>query len=165
MTKENQLQLNKTLEDLDGIAYDDRCLIRYAEDVLIAVFNLCIDTEITDSSQMRYICNLLLINIGKIEICLSRHVGSFLRSDYEMACVVRSALKYILDDFAKIPIDWEETLEDLAYEVNLAEFDEKLDNYGPGGEDPNIDLDPAIVIKVPPSHWWWKKINSNDKYA
>ena len=156
MTKENYLRLRKTLEDLDGIPYDDRRLICYAEDVLIAVFRLCLDKEIADSSQMRDICNLLLDNIGKIELCLSRHVGSFLRSDYEMACVVRSALKYILDDFAKIPIDWEDALEDLAYEVNLDEFDEKLENYGPGAEDPNIDLDPATVAKVPKTHWWWR---------
>ena len=151
-------KLQHSLEILSHIDYQDKSLMFYAEKVLMHIFILGTENCINDNANIRNICILILENIGKLEICLSRHVGSFLRSDYETVCMMRSALKFILENFSQIPIDWNETLDNFAYEINVKEFDEKLENYGPGYEDPNIEFDINIVKKVPKSHWWWRQI-------
>ena len=133
---------------------------RTAEDVLGLVFAIGLTGWKIPQRNEQAVADLLEESLLQIESCINEHSDSFPRYTVREAYIVRSAVQFLLDDYASFQTAGGQylgvDLKNLEYQVDLPEWEGRMRRYWPPVDGHEFIWQIGDVPSVPESHWWWR---------
>lgn len=122
----------------------------HVEDCLCEIFNICMENK--KSTTLDKLKLESFRDLYDIESFYNHLIESHEEYNFADACMLRSALQFLLEDFKDFPAD------SFLEQVDLNEFDERF--RGDGFDSYYYIYKPTphflrLQKAVPKTHWWW----------
>ena len=129
------------------------------EDVLRILFEIGTKKLRIPIRKRVVVASLLAEVLWKLGACVNRHVDYFLLSTFDDACITRSSIQFLLDDYFTFETDKGLPLADYEWDfwesVDISEFEKKIYMYSSGSQNHPVMVNRKTAEMVPKAHWWW----------